>query len=389
LEGLRTAGVDSGTLSVDIVAVEETGDGVKVFYEEAVPRSRVVEDPAALVDILERLVREEGVESIVMSSGYGVGLKRAGEAEPWEIDVATFIHPWDESLGLRILGLRAAMRLIRERGLPAWFTPGVVQLPTVPAWRKRNRIDLGTSDKLYSVAAAAWDAVENRGESPESLDMVVLEVGYAYTAAIAVKAGRVVDGLGGTAGFQGYMGLGCWDSEVAYLLAWLEPGFSKNLLFRGGVSEELPWQGRPPSPEEVAEAAARGDEAAETVLRALAEAAAKDVYALLAVVEPRAVYVTGRWTRVRPFMELLEEKLGLLTRRLGAELRRVEATGTAKEAAFGAAVLANGLAGGRYEWLPRLLGLHETSGTTPLDYVELAGAGLRAKQYFQARGQRG
>ena len=389
MTGLRTAGVDSGTLSVDVVAVEETESGVRVIYEEAVPRSKVVENPAALVDILERLVEEEGVEAIVMSSGYGVGLKRAVEAEPWEIDVATFIHPWDESLGLRILGLRAAMRLIRERGLPAWFTPGVVQLPTVPAWRKRNRIDLGTSDKLYSVAAAVWDAVENRGEDPDRLDMVVLEVGYAYTAAIAVKKGRVVDGLGGTAGFQGYMGLGCWDSEVAYLLAWLEPGFSKNLLFRGGAAEELQPRDRPPSPEEVAEEAERGDERARTVLQALAEAAAKDVYALLAVVEPRAVYVTGRWTRVKSFMDLLGEKLGLLTRRLGAELRRVEATGTAKEAAFGAALLANGLAGGRYRWLPERLGLHGTRDTTPLDYVELAGAGLRAKQYFQARGVRG
>ena len=388
MPGLRSAGVDSGTYSVDIVAVEETGEGPRLVYEEALPRSKVVENPGIVVERLRALVEEKGVSSIVMSSGYGVGLKPAAEAEPWEIDVATFIHPGDEARGLRILGLRRAMKLVAESGLPAWFTPGVVQLPTVPLHRKLDRIDLGTSDKLYTAAAALWDMVENRGYSPEEADAIVLEAGYAYTAAIALEAGRIVDGHGGTMSHRGYMGAGLWDSEVAYLAAWLEPRYSKELLFRGGAAELLEKPYPPPSPEEVARAAEEGDEKARLVIEALAEAAAKDVLALTAVVEPRLIYLTGRWARIDAFRSMLVDRLRPLLDALGAEIAEVGKEGRAKEAAFGAALLANGLAGGRYRWLVERLRLPETRGTTPLDWVRLDRLGERAVDFFRRRGGR-
>jgi len=351
------------------------------------PRQRVVENPEVVVEQLEKLVERLGVSSIVMSSGYGVGLKPAKDAEPWEINVATFIHPGDEARGLRILGLRRAMRLVAESGLPAWLTPGVVQLPTVPLHRKLDRIDLGTSDKLYTVVAALWDAVENRGLAPDQADLIVVEVGYAYTAAVAVKAGQVVDGHGGTLSHRGYMGAGLWDAEVAYLAAWLEPRYSKELLFRGGAAELLGAGYPPPPPEEVAERARGGDEKATAVIEALAEAAAKDMLALTAVVKPRLIYLSGRWARVPELRAGIEEKTRHLLAALDAELTEVPATAKTKEAAFGAAVLANGLAGGKYSWVPRRLRLDETRGTTPLDWVRLEGLGERAVQYFRRRNQ--
>ncbi len=212
MAGLYTAGVDSGTYSVDIVAVMD--EPLRVVYEEAIPRSLVVERPSVVVERLLELDRRYGLSAVVMSSGYGVPLKPAREASDWEIWEATFIHGEDERRGLRILGLRAAMKLLRGSGLPVWFTPGVVQLSTVPGYRKLNRIDMGTSDKVYSVAAALWDAVENRGLKPREADLIVVEVGYAYTAAIAAEKGAIVDGVGGTSGFTGYMGAGGWDSAV-------------------------------------------------------------------------------------------------------------------------------------------------------------------------------
>lgn len=368
-----------------MVAVEENAAGLRIVYEESIPRRIVVENPGVVLDTLRRLVDEKGVESIVMSSGYGVGLKRASEAEPWEIAVATLIHPGDEARGLRILGLRRAMRLVAESGLPAWFTPGVVQLPTVPLHRKLDRIDLGTSDKLYTVAAALWDAVENRGLGPENADLIVAEIGYAYTAVMAVKSGRVVDGHGGTVSHRGYMGAGLWDAEVAYIAAWLEPRYSKELLFRGGAAELLEENYPPPPPETVAERARKGDDRARHVIEALAEAAAKDILALTAVVKPRLVYLTGRWSRVRELRAEVEERIGYMLRSLGAETAEVPATARAKEAAFGAALLANGLAGGRYRWITERLRLGETRGTTPLDWVRLGGLGEKALQHVRRR----
>jgi len=379
--------VDSGTYTVDIVAIEERVEGVAVIHEEAIPRSRVVENPALVQEALQRLVDEYGVSSIVMSSGYGVGLKPAKEAEPWEINVATFIHPGDEARGLRILGLRRAMRLVAESGLPAWFTPGVVQLPTVPLHRKLDRIDLGTSDKLYTAVAAIWDAVENRGLAIDEVDIIVAEIGYAYTAALAVKAGVVVDGHGGTMSHRGYMGAGLWDAEVAYLAAWLEPRYSKELLFRGGAAELLEEEYPPPPPEEVAQRAEQGDERAEAVIDALAEAAAKDILALTAVVKPRLIYLAGRWARIPLLRSRVAERISHLLDAFDAEIVEVSATARAKEAAFGAALLANGLAGGRYSWIPERLRLKETRGTTPLDWVRLAGLGERAVQQIRRRSQ--
>ena len=380
MAGLRSAGADSGTYSVDIVAIEEASNGFRVFYEETIPRRLVVKQPSIVVKRLEKLV-EEGVSSIVMSSGYGIPLKRAQEATEAEIRAATFIHSADEERGLRILGLRRAMILLAESGLPVWFTPGVVHLPTVPRWRKLNRIDMGTSDKVYSVAAALREEVEDKGTPVEEADFIVLEVGYAYTAAIAVKSGRIVDGIGGSAGFTGYMGAGAWDSELAYLAAFTEPGFSKERLFEGGTATLLGDSWPPPGPDAVAERAAGGDTRAREAIEALAEAAAKDVLALLAVVTPRRVYVTGRWWRVEPFRRALGEKLAPVLSKLGIEVTGLSYKGTAKEAALGAALLANGLAGGRYSWIVDTLRLRESSGTI-FDYIAVGGLAEKARSYY-------
>lgn len=366
---------------MDIVAIEESDGGFRVVYEEAIPRMLVVKNPGIIVERLSMLVRENNVSSIAVSSGYGVPLKRAQEAGREEIRAATFIHRGDEERGLRILGLRRAMELLAESDLPVWFTPGVVQLPTVPEWRKLNKIDMGTSDKVYSAAAALREEVEDRGTPVEEADIIVLEVGYAYTAALALESGRIVDGIGGTAGFTGYMGAGAWDSEVAYLAAFIEPGFSKERLFEGGAAALLGGGWPPPPPEEVAERAARGDERARLVIEALAEAAAKDVLALLASVRPRRVYVTGRWWRVEAFRRALGEKLAPLLSRLGAEATGLGYRGTAKEAALGAALIANGLAGGRYEWIVETLRLRESRGTV-FDHIVVGGLSERARRYY-------
>src|SRR5262249_16362793 len=133
------------------------------------------------------------------------------------------LRPDDTSRG--VAGFSRLVRGLASSGLPLVFLPGVVHLASVPAWRKHNRIDMGTPDKLCVVALAC-------SQTP-SLAPCVVEVGSAFTACIGIENGRVVDGLGGTSGPIGWRSGGAWDGEVAYMRGTLV----KEDLFRGGAEE--------------------------------------------------------------------------------------------------------------------------------------------------------
>src|SRR5207247_214573 len=70
-----------------------------------------------------------------------------------------------------------------------------------------------------------------------SVSLVLLELGGAFTAAVAVAAGRIVDGVGGTAGPLGFRAAGALDGEVAYLAGEVP----KALLFQGGAAAVAGW----------------------------------------------------------------------------------------------------------------------------------------------------
>ena len=340
--------------------------------EESIPREEVTRDPARPLRVLLEAHEALGLDVVVAPSGYGVPLRRAWEASQGDIYEATFIHGLDEGRGLRIVGLRRLMELLRGSRLPAWFTPGVVHLPTVPRWRKANRIDMGTADKLYTVAAALRSEVELRGTPVEEADFIVVEAGMAYNAVVAVKAGAVVDGLGGTSGFPGFLGMGFMDAELAYALAKTEPGFSKARLFEGGAASLAGVK----TPEELAELLREGDETAEEAARLLEESIAKGVAAMLAVLpRPRRVYLSGRLFRTPVLGERLKSAVEGLLGNLGVDagVAEVDRLGVkTKEGATGAAILASGIAGGRYKWV--LDSLHvEASRGSIFDYILLSG----------------
>jgi predicted butyrate kinase (DUF1464 family) len=169
----------------------------------------------------------------------------------------------------------------------------------------------------------------------------MLELGGAFSAALAVEGGQIVDGLGGSSGPIGARACGALDAEVAYLLG---AALSKRTVFSGGALD------------------ARGELADEGRL-ALAEGAAKAALALtVAVPAPREILLTGR---------LAPELLDALGARL-AHVAPVRAA-NAKAAAHGAALLADGLAGGRFAALVERLGVRDASGSA-LDHLRLDGA---------------
>ena len=254
------------------------------------------------------------------------------------------------------------VELMRARRLPAVLLPGVVHLATVPAHRKVNRVDMGTADKLCVAALGIWDQSRRLGLAPEQTAFVLLELGGFFTAAVAVEQGRVVDGIGGSAGGLGYRALGTLDGEVAYALGHVR----KTALFTGGAAAIA---GDPDLPPDELAARAAHDPRARIAWDALIESAVKLVAAMrVAAPGAREVLVSGRVGRVPAVIEALARSIGpaLPTRHLEGF------AASAKEAAQGAALIPTGSPGapsgrGRDDAAPG------ESGSV-LDHLYVAGA---------------
>src|SRR5947208_17152301 len=113
--------------------------------------------------------------------------------------------------------MRSLLRALAASDLPIVFGPGVIHLPTVPRHRKYNRIDLGTADKVCAAACAIVSQSARRAIALDETAMVLLELGGAFTAALAIAEGQIVDGLGGASGPLGVRAAGALDGELAYL----------------------------------------------------------------------------------------------------------------------------------------------------------------------------
>ncbi|AEC51656.1 hypothetical protein PNA2_0740 [Pyrococcus sp. NA2] len=368
---VKAIGIDSGTKSMDIFGFDD--ENGEVIVDTAVDRNEVTKNPRIIIDILRKVQEEHGkIDVIVGPSGYGIPLKPAREATDEEIALATFITRADVERRLKIVGLRELMVLMREaKDLNIYFTPGVIHLPTVPEWRKANRVDLGTSDKIFTVALSLVRHSEIEGVPYEKVNLIAVEIGFAYTSAMAVRNGEIVDGMAGTAGFTGYLGMGFMDSELAYALANVLDDFSKLKLFEGGAAYIAGIDPFKISPEEFVKIA-KEDEKVAKGYNAMIEGIVKDVFALLPSVKPDAIYLSGRFSRIPEFFKDTKDAIEDSLSRFGVdiEVRKLESRAKAKEAAEGGAIIANGIAGGVYKEVVEVLKLRESSGKI-FDWVQL------------------
>jgi predicted butyrate kinase (DUF1464 family) len=359
----RVVGVDPGTQSFDLCGL---ADG-EVFLEASVDTDDVRRAPAALVD---RLEAAGPLDMIAAPSGYGLPLVPVSLLDPAHLDLVVLARPEDRRQLERVGALRAMLELMRDRAMPAIVLPGVVHLDTVPIHRKVNRVDMGTADKVSAAALGIRDQGQRLGLAADATAFVLLEIGGFFTAALAVESGRIVDGIGGSAGGLGYRALGTLDGEVAYALGRVK----KSTLFSGGAAFVA---GAPRiSPEELIARTAE-DLRAGVAWEALIEAALKMVAALrVSAPSVREVLVSGRLGGVPQVVETLGERLGgtLPVRQLAGFAPRV------KQAAQGAALIADGLAGGRHRDLIAALRLHASRGSV-LDHLHLEGAD-RVRRHF-------
>jgi predicted butyrate kinase (DUF1464 family) len=326
---VRVAGTDPGTSSLDVIVLDDGAVRDQCRFSP----EQLQSDPS----LPAQWLRERGPFDLIAGpSGYGLPLVRAEDCTERDIALMTLVR--SDDLGRKgVAGFSSLLRELRTSGLPAVFLPGVIHLPTVPEHRKINRIDLGTADKLCAAALALHGLTSRFGD----VSACVVEMGSAFTACVVIGDGRVVDGLGGTCGPVGWGGGGAWDGEVAYLLSPLE----KRDLFDGGAAS-------------VADAAAGRTLFRESLVRAVA--------GLRAVTPFGHVVLSGRLAETQP--DLCAEVAADLGR-FGEVSRSVGLPGAwVKAAAQGAALLADGLAGGRASALVDHLRLREAAGTV-LDWL--------------------
>jgi predicted butyrate kinase (DUF1464 family) len=314
---VRVAGTDPGTSSLDVLVLE---DGAVRDQCRFAP-----DDLRADAALPVRWLEQRGPFDLVAGpSGYGLPLVRAADCTDRDLALMSLVRP-DDRGHAGVAGFSAVVRAFRASGLPVVFLPGVIHLPTVPAHRKINRIDLGTPDKLCVAALA-----------PDHFRGCVVELGTAFTACVVLDDGRVVDGVGGSGGPCGWASPGAWDGETAYLLSPL----AKRDLFAGGAGS-------------VPHAVTGQAWFRESLVRAVA--------GLQAVTPFEDILFSGRLLEVEPGVAVtVAADLG----RLGRVTWLESLPGAwVKRAAQGAAVLADGLAGGRYAPRVERLALRAAAGT--------------------------
>jgi predicted butyrate kinase (DUF1464 family) len=344
----RVVGIDPGTVSIDLCGLD---DG-RPFLERSLPTAAALADPAAFVALLQAA---QPLDLIAGPSGYGLPLTRAQDATEEDLRLAFLAVPGEAG---GIGGLSALVRALARSTLPVVLTPGVVHLASVPAHRKVNRVDMGTAEKVAAAALAIDEQARRLARPLTEVSLVLLDLGGAFSAAVAVADGRIVDGVGGSGGPLGFRAAGAWDGEVAYLADHV----SKALLFGGGATAIAGWEAAGTAPERLAHPATPRETVA---WNAFVESVVKTATALAtSVPAPREFVLVGRLAHVPAVRDALGERLGRLapTRLLEGLARE------AKEGAQGAALLADGLAGGSRRELVQTLGIREARGTV-LDHL--------------------
>lgn len=140
------------------------------------------------------------MDLVVGPSGYGLPVTEAAGITDAVLRLAFLSRPGDSG------GIGRLARALGETGLPE-----------VPPHRKLNRVDLGTADKVSAAALAIHDQSDRLGRTHDAVSLILVELGGAFTAGVAVHRGQIVDGVGGTSGPIGWRSAGAWDGEVAFL----------------------------------------------------------------------------------------------------------------------------------------------------------------------------
>lgn len=361
---VRVIGVDPGTDSWGILGLD---DGT-IILDTSIPTKRLIKKPTTILEILRSL---ENIDLIVAPSGHGLPLTPIQALTERDLFLMTLkkgissqggnTHLLKES-GSKITGLGEIARLLKDNGFNGYFIPGVKLLSTVPTYRKVNKIDMGTADKVCSAALGIYDQSNRLNVDYSEVSFILVEMGSGFNAVLGIENGQIIDGIGGTQGSAGFLACGSIDGEIAYLFKKIY----KRTIYSGGAAYIAGYNEL--SPEEFV-IQANSDEKFQLGKNFFIEGLLKDIYAMtVSLRHPKEILLSGRLAKIDIFYEILKRQLGVI-----APVRRMGSLPTvqiAKEAAQGAAIIANGLAEGEFKSLIDQMQLKEAKGTV-LDHIYL------------------
>ncbi len=326
------AGIDIGTSTTEVFFLKDGNPFGKIYF----PTSELVNN----LDWLCNELKKFKTDVIACAFGYGLPVKKLNEIT--DLDIFLMTLNFDE----KVFGVREFLRYFRNKDFNMYVLPGVIHLPTVPIQRKINKIDLGTPDKLASTALAIFELSKHIRINKQNF--ILVEAGSGFNAVIGVKGGKIVDGVGGSSGFPSLKCSGCLDGELAYILQ----GFKKSLLSNSGILSFFNL-----NDVELKKIPRR-------ILGWITEYILKCVKMLETTVNPNYVVVSGQLFNNSIFYKKVKTKL----EKFGHKVKKLEGFGVAKQSAEGAAIIANGLAKGKYRKIVKQLRILEAKGTC-LDYL--------------------
>ncbi len=281
----------------------------RVVRERIVDTKTIREQPGLATKISKR------AKIVVGPSGYGTSIKRVSELTQ---------HDFFEILlkrgGESIVGVEAVLREFIRENINAYVVPGVKLLPTVPIEKKRGRVDMGTPDKLCAAIAGIVEQTRRRRIHYSEASLILAEFGHAFDAFVSVAEGRIVDGIGGSMSRSSGFSI---DGEILYLKGKIEKG-------EVGRKEEAD----------------------------ITKDAITDIQTLLSENPGAEILVSGTRSR-KIFPELRKRLQNVRLLQIGSS-----------NAAYGAAVIGDGLSGGSFSDLVELLEIRKAGGSN-LDYVDL------------------
>ncbi|MBD3196477.1 MAG: DUF1464 domain-containing protein [Candidatus Lokiarchaeota archaeon] len=341
-------GIDPGSKSWDFFGLENE----KIILDTSLPTKDLMRDPQKVINLIKSLDDKKKIDLMVAPSGFGLPLKDIKELNEKDIFLTLLKFGKDTE---KLLGLREILRLIKKENIPGVIVPGVKHLPTVPKSRKINKVDMGTADKLCTTFTGIKDQMETKKILPQKTNFILLEIGYGFTAVIAVENGQIIDGIGGS-NIMGFRACGSLDGELAYLIRTIK----KKNIYKGGVAYISGYADL--SLKEITILAEK-DEQTRFAFNAYISSVQKAVFGITSSFSNKnkieEILLAGRGAEISYLRNKIIKSLkDIAPARLMNSYSQI-----AKRAAQGAAFMANGLLGGKYKPIVDNLKIKDSSGS--------------------------